>query len=122
MKTLLLIAAMMFWGGTSGAQRSDVVGGPHGGKLQEVAGVQVELLVGEMEVTVYVYSTDNTPLDVRDFNITVSIVSGRNHELLQLRAEEPFKLTGNGKAFLRPYSAVKLYLTTPTGMTGSVEY
>jgi hypothetical protein len=122
MKILSLIAAIMLWGAPADAQRNDIVIGPHGGKLQEVSGIEVELLIGETEVTLYVYSLEKVLLDVRRYSASVDIVAGGHRELISLRPEETTKLVGNSKALLRPYSALTLYITVPGSATASVPF
>lgn len=122
MKVLFLVAAMLFWGNPIDAQRHDVVTGPHGGILQEVADLQVELLVGDRTVTLYAYSRADVALEIRNYNASVVIVSGANRELVQLQAIDAFRLEGSSTDLLRPYSSLTLYITTPTGLAGTVAF
>lgn len=122
MRILSLIAAIIIWGGPADAQRSDIVSGPHGGKLQEVSGLEVELLIGETDVTLYVYSLEKVLLDVRGYSAFVDIVAGGHREQILLRPNETTKLEGKGKALLRPYSALTLYITIPGNVTASVPF
>lgn len=122
MKSAVLIVALVLWSGAATAQRNDIVTGPHGGKLQEVAGVEVELLVGSQDVTLCVYSNSATLLDARKYEATVTIVSGASRERIALRPTSSGRLHGAGGAPLRPYSSLTLDLTTPAGLTGRVEF
>ena len=122
MKVIFLIAAMLFWGNPTGAQRNDVLTGPHGGVLQEVADIQVELIVGDRTVTFCAYSRADEALDVQQYKVSVVIVSGANRELIQLQAVDPFHLEGNSKELLLPYSSLSLHVTTPTGLAGTVAF
>ena len=114
MKVLFLLAAITLWANGSDAQPSDVVRGPHGGKLQEVAGVEIELLFGDSEVALCVYSTERAPLDVRRYKALVDIVIGGNREQITLHPEgSGVRLVGKSNASLRHCSALTLYVTTP---------
>lgn len=115
MKMLFLVAAVMLWAHGSDAQPTDIVRGPHGGKLQQISGVEVELLIGDSEVALCVYSTEKAPLDVRKYKALVDIVTGGNREQITLQPEASgTRLVGKSNAPLRPYAAVTLYVTTPT--------
>lgn len=123
MKVLFLIVAVMLWANGANAQPNDIVRGPHGGKLQEVAGVEVELLIGDSDVALCVYGTDKAPLNVRGYKASVDIVTGGNREQITLHQEgSGTRLVGKSNAQLRPYSAVALYVTTPTGVTTDVAF
>lgn len=122
MKTLVMMAAILLWSSTSEAQRTDVVTGPHGGKMQEVAGTEVELLVGEHEVMLCVYSWEDVPLDARRYKAVVTVVSGPNRQKIELQPTKSGRLGGTGTSALRPYSALSLQLTTPDGVSGTVEF
>lgn len=123
MKVLLLIAAIMAWAHGSDAQPYDIVRGPHGGKLQEVLGVEVELLIGDSEVALCAYDTRKDPIDMRAYKASVDIVVGSNRQQITLQPEESgTRLVGKSNAPLRPYSAVTLYVTTPAGVTTGVAF
>lgn len=123
MKVLFLIAAVMLWAHGSDAQPGDIVRGPHGGKLQEVSGVEVELLIGDSEVALCVYGAEKAPLDIRGYKALVDIVTGGNREQITLQPEgSGTRLVGRSKAALRPYSAVTLYVTTPADVTTGVAF
>lgn len=122
MKTFVMIAALFLWSDVSQAQRGrDIVTGPHGGKMQEVAGVEVELLVGESNVTLCLYARD-TPLDTSNYRAVVTVVSGPNRERIELRPTTPGRLGGSSPLPLRPYSTLLLQLTMPNGLTDAVEF
>lgn len=122
MKVLFLVSAMLFWGNPIDAQRHDVVTGSHGGILQEVADLQVELLVGDRTVTLYAYSRADVALEIQNYNASVVIVSGANHELVQLQAIDEFRLEDSSTDLLRPYSSLTLHITAPTGLAGTVAF
>lgn len=123
MKVLLLVAAVMLWAHGSDAQPNDIVRGPHGGKLQEVSGIEVELLIGDSEVALCAYDAQKGPIDIRGYKASVDIVAGSNREQIALQPEESgTRLVGKSKAPLRPYSAVTLYVTTPAGVTTDVAF
>ena len=120
MKALLLLAAMMMWGGISGAQQHDVVPGPHAGKMQEVAGVQVELFLSDTGVRVCIYDANDVPLNVEGYAGHVEIVSDGERQTIALSPADKVTLAGRGKGLLAPYSELTLFLTTPAGESGKV--
>ena len=120
MKVIFLLAAVLFWGNPTEAQRNDVVTGPHGGVLQEVADIQVELLVGDRTVTLCAYSRGDEALEVQQYK--ASVVSGGTREFIKLQAVDAFHLEGNSKELLLPYSSLSLHVTTPTGLAGTVAF
>lgn len=122
MKALLLLTAMMMWGGMSGAQQYDVVPGPHAGKMQEVAGVQVELFLSETGVRICVYDASDIPLNVEGYTGHVEIVSGGERQTIALTPADKVTLAGQGKGLLAPYSVLTLVLTTPAGESGKVSF
>ena len=122
MKALLLLTAMMMWGGTAGAQQHDVVPGPHAGKMQEVAGVQVELFLSDTGVRVCIYDAADVPLNVEGYTGYVEIVSGGERQTITLTPADKVTLAGQGKGLLAPYSLLTLFLTTPKGESGKVSF
>ena len=121
MKALVLIAALIL-SSTSYAQHGrDIVTGPHDGKMQDIAGVEVELLVGEREVTLCPYER-NVPIDIRNYKVVVTIVSGSNRERIELRPTPTGRLTGSSTSALRPYSALSLELTPPNGPSATIKF
>lgn len=122
MKTLILIAAMVVWSGISEAQRTDIITGPHGGMLQEIADVEVELVVGDRAVTLCVYSSGDVQLDAHSYKAAVTIVSGQNIERIELQPTNLGRLAGTSPSSLLPFSSLTLDLTTPAGSTGAVEF
>jgi hypothetical protein len=63
MKRNLFVLAMILWGGMVTAQHSHGVSkGPNGGKMQDVAGVHVELVVAGNTVTINAFDEDNKPV------------------------------------------------------------
>ena len=122
MKALVLIAALALFSNASYAQHGrDIVTGPHDGKMQDIGGVEVELLVGEREVTLRLYER-NAPIDARNFKAVVTIVSGSNRERIELRPTPTGRLTGSSTSALRPYSALSLELTPPNGPSATIKF
>ncbi len=64
--------------------------------------MEVELLVGDREVTLYAYSSDKSPLDIKRYTASVDIVTGGNREQILLHPREPQRLVGKSRALLRP--------------------
>lgn len=123
MKALFLVAALVLWAHGSVAQSNDIVRGPHDGKLQEVLGFEVELLIGDSDIALCAYGAQKVPLDIRGYKATVDIVAGGNREEITLRPDESGKrLLGKSNVPLRPYSALMLYVTTPAGVTTGVAF
>lgn len=120
---LFLITTVLLWAHGLGAQPNDVVRGPHGGKLQEVLGLEVELSIGDSDVALCIYDTQKTPLDPRQYKASVDIVTGANRQQFTLQPEDSgSRLVGKSNAPLRPYSAVSLNVTTPAGATTNVAF
>lgn len=123
MKALLLLAAIMMWGGVSPvAQQHDVVPGPHAGRMQEIAGVQVELFLSETGVRLCLYDASDVPLNVRGYTGYVEIVSGSERQTIELTPADEVTLAGQGKDLLGPYSVLTLFLTTPEGKSDKVSF
>ena len=122
MKALVLIAALILFSNASYAQHGrDIVTGPHDGKMQEIADVEVELLVSEREVTLCL-CRQNAPIDTSNYKAIVTVVSGASREQIVLRPTTAGRLGGSSTSALRPYSVLSLELTSPSGTTGTIRF
>ena len=122
MKALLLLTAMMMWGGISGAQQYDVVPGPHAGKMQDVAGIHAELVVDDRTITIYAFGEDSKPLNTKGYTGSVLIVSGGSRETVQLTPTGETALKGEAKSRLAPDAAITLVIKTDAGKSGQVKF
>jgi hypothetical protein len=121
-KFVLTIAALLFWTGAALAQHSHGAKGPNGGKLQDVAGQHVELVIAGATLTFYVLDESNKPVNAKGYTGSVLVVSGGNRETLQLEVVGDNTLKTQAKEPLRPDAAVTLLIKTAAGKSGQVKF
>jgi hypothetical protein len=122
MKKLLTILSMLLWSGLALAQHSHAPSkGPGGGRMQDVAGVHVELVVSGTMLTLNVYDEDNKPLDTAGYTASIQVSAGGSRETVQL-SPAGTALKGEAKAAPAVNAAYTVVLRTPAGKSGQSKF
>jgi hypothetical protein len=97
--------------------------GPNGGQMEDVAGVDAELLVSGATLTFNIFVNDeNKPIATKGYTGAVLIVSGTDRETLTLTPFGESSLKGDAKKPIAPGAAITLTLKTATGKTGQARF
>ena len=121
MKRLMTILALVLWPGLAGAQHNHGTKGPGGGKMQDVAGVHIELLVSGNVLTLNALDEDNKPLSTAGYTASIQISAGSNRETVQL-SPAGSSLTGEARAPPPANATYVLVIRTAAGKSGQAKF
>jgi hypothetical protein len=97
--------------------------GPNGGLMLDVAGIDAELLTTGNTVTINVFEAFKAkPVSTKGYTAAVLIVSGANHEPLNLTQSGENSLKGEAKKPIPPDATITLTLRTADGKSGQVKF
>jgi hypothetical protein len=97
--------------------------GPNGGQMEDVAGVDAELLASGNTLTFNIFVNDeNKPLPTKGYTGAVLIVSGPNRETVTLAPFGESSMKGDAKNPIAPGAAITLTLKTAAGKTGQARF
>lgn len=123
MKRFMTVVALILWSGVAIAQHSHGnMKGPHGGPMQDVAGVHAELVVAGNAVTVNLFDEGNKPVSAKGFSGSVLLVSGGTRETVQLAVSGDSALKGEAKNPVTVSTQVTLVLKNAAGKSGQVKF
>jgi hypothetical protein len=119
-----LIAALVLalaWTGPTFAQHVHEKG-PNGGQMEDVAGVEAELVTSGNKLTINVFDEKNKPVATKGFTGSVLIAGGGGKETLTLVASGENSLQGEAKAPIAAGTAITLMLKTAEGKSGQAKF
>lgn len=120
MKKILLVAWAMLFAVPAIAQHAHEKG-PNGGPMEDVAGVEVEMVAKGRTVTFNVFDEAKKPVSTTGFSGTALLTAGSDRETLPLVAEGN-ALKGDAKLDVAPGSAVTITLKTADGKSGQAKF
>ncbi|MFG1418966.1 hypothetical protein V5F38_12760 [Xanthobacter sp. V0B-10] len=103
-------------GHAHGAQK-----GPHGGALEDIAGVHAEIEVSGKTLTVHVLDGAGKGVDTTGFSGSAMLVLGGARQTLALKPSGE-TLVGEAPAPIAPGTAVTLVLKTAAGKSGQAKF
>ncbi|MBN9539250.1 MAG: hypothetical protein J0H77_21170 [Alphaproteobacteria bacterium] len=110
------------WTGQAVAQHSHgSTKGPNGGKVQDVAGVHVELVVAGNAVTINVLDENNKPISAEGYTGSMLIASGGTRQTVQL-VPSGTGLKGEAKPPVPADATYTLVIKTAAGKSGQVKF
>ena len=117
---LVLVTSLML---ANPVRAEDYEKGPNGGLMQDVAGIDAELLTSGTRVTINVFDADKpVPLPTKGYTAAVLIVGGGGRETVTLAPSGDNSLTGDAKAAIAPDATVTLTIRTAAGKSGQVKF
>ena len=121
--TLMLTAALAL----SGVIPAFAEKGPNGGQMEDVAGIDAELLVSGNTLTLNVFVDDSCKktceaIPTKGYTGAVLIVSGANRETVNLAPSGDSSLKGDAKSPIATGAAITLTLKTAAGKTGQARF
>jgi hypothetical protein len=96
--------------------------GPHGGSMQDVAGVHAELLLAERVVTIHLYDEAGKPVPSAGYTASTLIGTGQSREVVQLTPRGDNALAGEARTPPARGAAVTLQIKNPGGRSGQARF
>jgi len=96
--------------------------GPHGGPLEDVAGVHAELITSGNVITIHVVDEDSKPVSTQGYSGSLLIVTGAIRETVKLAPTGDSALRGEAKSAVTPSSVISLVLKTGEGKSGQIRF
>lgn len=96
--------------------------GPHGGKMQDVAGIEAELISAERTLTIHLFSEDGKPVSAAGYSGSALVGSGQTRQVVQLVAGSDNRLTGNSGTAVARGAPITLQLKGPDGKAGQAKF
>jgi hypothetical protein len=96
--------------------------GPNGGPMEDVAGVDAELITSGNKVTINVFDEKAKPIATKGFTGSLLIAGSGGKETLTLVASGENSLQGEAKAPIAAGTAITLMLKTAEGKSGQAKF
>lgn len=124
MKYAFIILSSLIWAAPSFAQHSHGgEKGPNGGQMEDVAGIDAELVTAGNTVTINVFDPKNAkPVATKGYSGAVLIVNGTAKETVTLTASGENSLQGATKTAIAPGATVTLTIKTAEGKSGQARF
>jgi len=120
MKRILLVASALLFAVPALAQHAHEKG-PNGGPMEDVAGVEVEMVARGRAITFNVFDEARKPVSTTGFSGTVLLTAGSDREMFPL-VVDGHALKGEAKNDIAPGSAVTVTLKTAGGTSGQAKF
>ena len=96
---------------------------PNGGQMEDVAGIDGELITFGSKVTINVFDPKNSkPVATKGYSGAVLIANGTAKETVTLAASGDNSLQGEAKTAIAPGATVTLTVKTAEGKSGQAKY
>lgn len=124
MKYIALLVLSLVWSTPSLAQHSHgSEKGPNGGPMEDVAGIDAELLTSGNTITINVFDPgNNKPVSTKGFSGAVLLAGGGARETVTLEPSGENALKGTSKSAIAPGAAITLTIKTAEGKSGQVKF
>ncbi|MFG1403724.1 hypothetical protein [Xanthobacter sediminis] len=106
---------------TEGGHAHGARNGPHGGPMEDIAGVHAELEVSGKTLTVHVLDAAGKGVDTTGFAGSAMLVLGGARQTLTLKPSGE-TLVGEAGAPIAPGTAVTLLIKTAAGKSGQAKF
>ena len=85
--------------------------GPHGGKIQDVVGVQAELLAAERALTIHLYDEAGKPVPATGYTASALVGSGGSRQVVQLAPGPENTMSGTAASATAAADSVSRLIT-----------
>lgn len=96
--------------------------GPHGGPIQDVVGIEAELLITDRTLTIHVYDEDGKPVPAAGYSGSALVGTGQARQVVQLAAKSENVLSGTAAAAIPKGASVTLQIKAPGGKSGQARF
>ncbi len=115
---LLMLAPAAFAQGHAHSDKK----GPHGGLLQDVIGVEAELVTAERTLTLHVYDEAGKPVSVAGYSGSALVGTGAARQVVQLTPGSDNTMTGAAPAAIARGTSVTVQLKGSNGKSGQAKF
>ena len=122
MKLVLALLAALMIVFPAYAQHSHGEKGPNGGDTQDVAGVELELVMNENTLTLYVTEGDHKPVAVKGMSASAMITTTSGQEAVKLEPAGDSVLKGTSKGAIGAGTSVTIMIKTAAGKSGQARF
>ena len=122
MKFIFVVVAALALSSAAVAQHAHgTQKGPHGGVMEDVAGVHAELVTSGNTVTLHIFDEGGKPIATKGFTASALVVKGSDRETLSLAPSGENALKGDAKKAVAG-ATVSVTLKTEAGKSGQVRF
>lgn len=124
MKYIAILVLSLIWSAPSFAQHSHgSEKGPNGGQMEDVAGIDAELLTSGNTITINVFDPANgKPVSTKGFSGAVLVAGAGARETVTLEPSGEYALKGNAKAAVGASATITLMIKTAEGKSGQAKF
>ena len=117
---LMLLAPAAFAQGHNHGDKK----GPHGGPIQDVVGIEAELVVAERTLTVHVYDEAGKPVPVAGYSGSALVGAGQARQVIQLTSGSGTEnvLSGTAGSAIPRGAQITLQIKAPGGKSGQAKF
>lgn len=123
MKYIAIIVLSLIWSVPSFAQHSHgSQKGPNGGQMEDVAGVDAELVISGSTITINVFDESKKAVSTKGFTGAALVAATAGRETIALAPSGENSLKGDAKSAIAPGAAITLTIKTAEGKSGQVKF
>lgn len=123
MKYIVILVLSLIWSAPSFAQHAHgSEKGPNGGPMEDVAGIDAELVTSGNTITINVFDESKKPVATKDFTGAAPIGATAGRETNTLAPSGENFLKGEAKGPIVPGAAVALTIKTAEGKSGQAKF
>lgn len=123
MKYFIALMLAFTLSGTAAAQHAHGnQKGPNGGQLQDVAGVEAELVTSGNTITINVFDEGNKPVSTKGYSGSALIINGAERETLSLTSSGESALVGMAKKPIGAGATIAITIRTSGGRSGQARF
>lgn len=124
MKYLAIVFLAFMWSAPTYAQHAHGgEKGPNGGPMEDVAGIDAELITSGNKITINVFDPKNAkPVATKNYSAAVMIASESARETVTLAPQGENSLQGDAKSPVAPGSTLTLTIKTAEGKSGQAKF
>ncbi|MBX9821676.1 hypothetical protein [Afipia birgiae] len=118
------VCLVLMWSGPSYAQHAHGgEKGPNGGPMEDVAGIDAELITSGNKITINVFDPKSAkPVATKNFTAAVLIASGSTRETVTLAPQGENSLQGDAKSPVTAGATITLTIKTAEGQSGQAKF
>jgi hypothetical protein len=96
--------------------------GPHGGPMQDVVGVEAELVLAERTITIHIFNEAGKPVSVAGYSGSALVGAGQARQVVQLTPGTDNVLSGAATGTISRGATVTLQIKGPDGKSGQAKF
>ena len=119
-----IVCLVLMWSGPSYAQHAHGgEKGPNGGPMEDVAGIDAELITYNNKITINVFDAKTAkPIATKNYSAAVLIASGSARETVTLSPQGENSLQGDAKGPVTAGATITITIKTAEGQSGQAKF